>query len=96
MEQVADEAETTMAEVTIRYLRQVDNMLASVRTREELEVLGEEVYQLMNRFNLPLQIKYSTTEKEHPDWSSDVPLETLLGYRWCKHEDEILPNAELT
>ena len=96
MEQVADEAETTMAEVTIRYLRQVDNMLASVRTREELEELGEEVYQLMNKFNLPLQIKYSTTEKEHPDWSSDVPLETLLGYRWCKVKDEILPNVELT
>ena len=50
----------------------------------------------MNRFNLPLQIKYSTIEEEHPDWDADVPQETLLGYRWSKRTDEIIPNIELT
>ena len=85
-----------MAEVTIRYLRQVNNMLTSVRTEEELVALGEEVHNLMNKFNLPLQIKYSTIKEVHPNWEADIPQETLLGYRWDKITDQIIPNIELT
>ena len=96
MEQVADEAETTMAEVTIRHLRQVDNMLASVRTKEELETLGEEVHKLMCKYSLPLQIRYATSKEAHPDWLADVPQETLLGYWWNKETDEIIPQVDLT
>ena len=50
----------------------------------------------MNKFNLPLQIKYSTIEAAHPDWQADVPQESLLGYRWSKCTDEIIPQIELT
>ena len=50
----------------------------------------------MNKYNLPLQLRYSTTKEEHPDWESDVPQEILLGYRWDKILDELIPNLEIT
>ena len=93
---MADEATDPMAEVTIRHLRQVDNMLASVRSKEELVMLGEEVHRLMCKFSLPLQIRYATSKEVHPDWLADVPQETLLGYRWNKVTDEIIPQVDLT
>ena len=80
LDQVADKAENPMAKVTIRHLRQVDNMLASVRTKKELEMLGAEVPRLMCKFSLPLQIRYATSKEAHPNWLADVPQEMLLGY----------------
>ena len=71
-------------------------MLASVRSKEELETLGEEVHRLMCKFSLPLQIRYATSKEVHPDWLADVPQETLLGYRWNKVTDEIIPQVDLT
>ena len=71
-------------------------MLASVRTKEELETLGEEVYKLMCKYSLPLQIRYATSKEAHPDWQADVPQETLLGYQWNKETDEIIPQVDLT
>ena len=70
MEIVADEAVSIMVEITICYLRQVDNMLTSLRTKAELETLGEEIYQLMRKYNLPLQLKYASTEDAHPNRNS--------------------------
>merc|ERR1711888_123193 len=96
LEVVADEASTLMVEITLRYLRQVDNMLNSFRTKQELELLGEEIYKLMRKYNLPLQFKFSSIERAHPDWEADTPVETLLGYQWDKRTDQILPNINLT
>ena len=96
LEVVADEAITLMVEITLRYLRQVDNMLNSFRTRLELETLGEEIYKLMRKYNLPLQLKFSSIEEAHPDWEADTRVETLLGYEWDKRTDLLIPNINLT
>ena len=96
LEVVADEAASLMVEITIRYLRQVDNMLNSLRTKPELEALGEEIFQLMKKYNLPLQLKYSSIEEAHPDWQADTRVESLLGYEWDKTTDLVVPNVNLT
>ena len=85
-----------MVEITIRFLRQVDNILTSLRTKAELEALGEEIFQLMKKYNLPLQLKYSSIEDAHPDWQADTQIESLLGYEWNKSTDVIIPNVNLT
>merc|ERR1711867_301384 len=96
MEVVAEEAITRMTRVTLLFLRQVDNMLNSFRTQQELEFVGEEIFKLMEKYNLPLQMKFSSIERAHPDWEADTPVETLMGYRWNKRTDHIIPSISLT
>ena len=96
IERVAEEATTRVVKITLLFLRQVDNLLSSFRTQQELETVGEEIFKLMEKHNLPLQMKFSSIEKAHPDWEADTPVETLMGYRWNKRTDHIIPSISLT
>ena len=93
LEEVAEQTLIKIVQIIIKYNRQVYNIMFSLKTKEMLEHIGNEINTIMNRNNLQLQILYSTNKANHYDFSLEAPSEVVVGYIWNKVNDTILPNT---
>ena len=68
-------------------------MLYSFKSKKDLYEFGREIDKIMTHHNLPLQITFSTSEAHHFNLSEDHAEETVLGYKWDKVKDVIIPDV---
>ena len=92
MKEVAKATDDHMANLIILYFRAVDKLLYSFSSKEDLYKVGHEINKIMVQHNLPLQIPFSTSQAHHYNFFLDHSEETVLGYRWIKSEDLIIPD----
>ena len=81
-----------MANLIILYFRAVDKLLYSFSSKEDLYKVGHEINKIMVQHNLPLQIPFSTSQAHHYNFFLDHSEETVLGYKWIKSGDLIIPD----
>ena len=96
MELVAKEANDDLAKFINRFYRQVDNLIYSFKTKDQLYKIGTEIDRIMTLHNLPLQLKFSTNQANHFDFASDHPEEVLPGYNWDKKAITLIPNIVIS
>ena len=81
-----------VAKFILTYLRLVDNILTSFRSKKEMTRVAIEINRTLSKYSLDLKMIGDTSKEFADDWDEEDNNEIIFGYIWDKVTDNLKPN----
>ena len=91
---VAPTVTDPIAKFILTYLRLVDNILSSFRTKDEWIRVATVINEVLSEYSLDLKNIGETTMEFTDNWNNDDWLDIIFGYIWDKKKDLLQPNIK--